>query len=81
MVCIPCIVIPIFLYIWHRFIQPIVTRFWNAWGHGEKAKTIQDIPSPQPDQKISCPFSSSRNPQQDLDSDSSQQQAFSKKVL
>jgi len=32
MVCVPCIVIPFFLFIWHKFIQPIFLRFWNPWG-------------------------------------------------
>ncbi|KAF4531827.1 hypothetical protein B566_EDAN000853 [Ephemera danica] len=31
MVCVPCFLIPIFLFIWHRFIQPIVLAFWNPW--------------------------------------------------
>jgi hypothetical protein len=32
MVCVPCIVIPFFLFIWHKFLQPIFLRFWNPWG-------------------------------------------------
>uniref|UniRef100_A0A0K8R6I2 Putative secreted protein n=1 Tax=Ixodes ricinus TaxID=34613 RepID=A0A0K8R6I2_IXORI len=31
MVCIPCIIAPVLLYIWYRFIQPIVLKFWNPW--------------------------------------------------
>lgn len=31
MVCIPCFIIPVLLYVWHRFIQPYVLRFWNPW--------------------------------------------------
>ena len=31
MVCVPCIVIPVLLYIWHRFLQPIMLKFWNPW--------------------------------------------------
>ena len=37
MVCVPCIVIPVLLYIWHRFLQPIFLKFWNPW-----AKVIQN---------------------------------------
>ena len=36
MVCVPCIVIPFFLFIWHRYLQPIVLKFWNPW------KTIEE---------------------------------------
>lgn len=32
MVCIPCIVVPVLLFIWHRFLQPIFIKFWNPWG-------------------------------------------------
>ncbi|XP_037727603.1 UPF0729 protein CG18508 [Drosophila subpulchrella] len=31
MVCVPCFIIPLLLYIWHKFIQPIVLRYWNPW--------------------------------------------------
>ncbi|XP_058467299.1 UPF0729 protein AAEL015238 [Malaya genurostris] len=31
MVCVPCFIIPLLLFLWHRFIQPIVLRFWNPW--------------------------------------------------
>merc|ERR1712106_173763 len=31
MVCVPCIVIPVLLYIWHRFLQPIFLKFYNPW--------------------------------------------------
>ena len=31
MVCVPCFIIPVLLYIWHKFIQPIVLRYWNPW--------------------------------------------------
>lgn len=30
MICVPCVLIPFFLFIW-RFIQPIVLRFWNPF--------------------------------------------------
>jgi len=38
MVCVPCIVIPVLLYIWHRFLQPIVLRIWNPWAKVETDK-------------------------------------------
>ncbi|KAH8368140.1 hypothetical protein KR084_007552 [Drosophila pseudotakahashii] len=31
MVCVPCFIIPLLLYIWHKFIQPIILRYWNPW--------------------------------------------------
>merc|ERR1739838_146230 len=31
MVCIPCIVIPVLLWVWHKYIQPYVLMFWNPW--------------------------------------------------
>lgn len=41
MVCVPCIVIPFFLFIWYRFIQPIMLKFWNPWKAVETKKEIQ----------------------------------------
>lgn len=35
MVCIPCIIAPVLLYIWYRFIQPIVLSVWNPWAKKE----------------------------------------------
>lgn len=29
--CVPCFVIPLLLFIFHRYIQPIILRFWNPW--------------------------------------------------
>ncbi len=34
MVCVPCIVIPVLLWIFHKFIQPFLLKFWN--------KTVED---------------------------------------
>lgn len=32
MVCVPCFIIPVLLYIWHKFIQPYFLRYiWNPW--------------------------------------------------
>ena len=31
MVCIPCIVIPVLLWIFYKFIQPFILKFWNPW--------------------------------------------------
>ena len=46
MVCIPCIIIPVVLWIWHRYLQPIVLKFWNPWGKVEetKDKTLDSKP-------------------------------------
>jgi hypothetical protein len=32
MVCVPCIVIPLFLFLWHKFIQPFVVRYTTLFG-------------------------------------------------
>lgn len=31
MVCVPCFIIPLLLFIWHKFVQPIFLRYWNPW--------------------------------------------------
>ena len=35
MVCISCILIPLALYIWHRFLQPVFLKVWNPFGKVE----------------------------------------------
>ncbi|XP_055615726.1 UPF0729 protein AAEL015238 [Toxorhynchites rutilus septentrionalis] len=36
MVCVPCFIIPVLLFLWHKFVQPIVLRFWNPWEKKDK---------------------------------------------
>ncbi|CAH2004123.1 unnamed protein product [Acanthoscelides obtectus] len=42
--CVPCFIIPLLLFIFHRYIQPILLKFWNPWENsavkenGEKEK-------------------------------------------
>jgi hypothetical protein len=43
MVCVPCIVIPFLLFLWYRYIQPIVLKFWNPW-KAVDTKTQTKIP-------------------------------------
>ena len=59
MVCVPCIIIPVLLYIWHRFIQPIVMKFWNPWKPVENAEKKTDESTAVTETKATCPFSNS----------------------
>merc|ERR1711990_1011364 len=65
MVCIPCIVIPVLLWVWHKYIQPYVLMFWNPWakkvegsdscptGGGDGAAATSDgIPDGTPDETL-----------------------------
>jgi len=49
MVCIPCILIPLFLWIYHRFIrpyiQPVINLFWKP-----KPVTASTPPDSQPNE-------------------------------
>lgn len=54
MVCIPCIVVPVLLFIWHRFLQPILLKFWNPWG---KVTDGTDKKTDGKDGKSACPAS------------------------
>ena len=53
MVCISCIVIPVFLYLWHRFLQPIVMKFWPWNPVEDKTEGAADKPK--------CPLSNGTN--------------------
>lgn len=54
MVCVSCIVIPLFLYIWHRFLQPIFLKFWNPWAKVEDKTLENSEPSVT---GLKCPLS------------------------
>jgi len=63
MVCVSCIVVPLVLWLWHRFLQPIFLKIYNPWGKVE-AKTEGDaangsVPTDAPAAPAKCPFTSS----------------------
>jgi len=41
MVCVPCIVIPVLLWLFHKYIQPFILKFWNPW----EKKSLEGISS------------------------------------
>ncbi|ESP00504.1 hypothetical protein LOTGIDRAFT_212970 [Lottia gigantea] len=45
MVCVPCIVIPFLLWVFNRYIRPIISKFWN--------------PSTEKLEQSKCPFKGS----------------------
>lgn len=47
--CVPCFIIPLLLFIFHRYIQPIILRFWNPW-----AKKDETGETEQKECKFSC---------------------------
>ena len=57
MVCISCIVIPVVLFLWHRFLQPIVMRFWNPWAKVEDKKTADSDGGDDTAKLLKCPIS------------------------
>ncbi|XKL68854.1 hypothetical protein PGB90_006623 [Kerria lacca] len=42
MVCVPCILIPFFLFLW-RFIQPLVLKIWNPFEKKNNENVPKDI--------------------------------------
>lgn len=44
MVCIPCFIVPVLLFIWHRFIQPYVLRYWNPWAKKDADGNVINTP-------------------------------------
>lgn len=61
--------VPVLLFIWHRFLQPIFLKFWNPWGKvtaGAEKKVEEkqggkECPASNgtvvPSGEMSCPFS------------------------
>ncbi|KAI8774739.1 UPF0729 protein C18orf32 [Biomphalaria glabrata] len=53
MVCVPCIVIPILLWVFHKFINPWLSKFWSK--PAEIAKNVENnltCPMPKKKRKI-----------------------------
>lgn len=48
MVCIPCFIAPVVLFIWYKFIYPFLQPLINRW--------IGDYQLPQPFANLSCPL-------------------------
>ena len=61
MVCVSCIVIPVFLWLWHKYLQPLVLRFWGPlpWGNQEAVADNKDSTTEANKEETSktCPFS------------------------
>lgn len=60
MVCISCFVIPILLFIWHRFIRPIVRKFWYAdkeIAGNDTGAAVEHPDGTKSSEKNGCPFS------------------------
>lgn len=57
MVCIPCIVVPVLLFIWHRFLQPFILKFWNPWKKVTANVDAKDGTATKDDTASSCPVS------------------------
>lgn len=60
MVCISCIVIPVVLWLWHKYLQPLVLRFWGPLPWGNQEAVTENKDSTKDPGKIAtngCPFS------------------------
>jgi len=57
MVCISCIVVPLVLWIWHRFLQPIFLRIYNPWAKVEDQTSTSVDLGDQPAAELKCPLS------------------------
>ncbi|CAL1300891.1 unnamed protein product [Larinioides sclopetarius] len=77
MVCIPCIIAPVLLFIWYRFIQPIILKFWNPWAPKQSIKSSAEKNAANTDDKTSaCPFASKK----EVTEASSEKEPVDKKV-
>ncbi|KAF8765273.1 UPF0729 protein AAEL015238 like protein [Argiope bruennichi] len=59
MVCIPCIIAPVLLFIWYKFIQPVVLKIWNPWAPKQSIKSSAEK-NGHTDKTTACPFSSKK---------------------
>lgn len=65
MVCVPCIVIPFLLWVFHKFIRPFLLKIYDPWGKTEKIEGDTGGGTENSTEKVangtanglSCPFS------------------------
>lgn len=63
MVCVPCFLIPILLFLWHKFLQPMMLMFWNPWKTDEeKKREAEEAKLLQEKTPAACPFGGVANP-------------------
>ncbi|KAK4883662.1 hypothetical protein RN001_006981 [Aquatica leii] len=41
--CMPCFIIPLLLFIFHRYIQPVLLKYWNPWVKIQDEKETEEI--------------------------------------
>ncbi|PAA69655.1 hypothetical protein BOX15_Mlig030141g4, partial [Macrostomum lignano] len=66
MVCVPCIVIPFVLWVFHRYLRPLLAPFLPSWMLGTASSEDSDGKQPgaasadsTAPAKAKCPFASS----------------------
>jgi len=69
MVCVPCIVVPLVLWIWHKFIQPYVLLFWNPWAKKVEDENVKGNCGDEPEKNV-------KDAHSDLKSDSNLKESF-----
>lgn len=69
MVCVPCIFIPVLLFLWHKFIQPYVLRFWNPWATKDAKGQDEKTEFPFTCQGGVCPFPNKTTKDSDANKD------------
>lgn len=70
MVCVPCIVIPVLLYIWHRFLQPVFLKIWNPWAKVEAGAPHPVAAGTDPAAApASCPFAGNKEKTEEISQD------------
>jgi len=69
MVCVSCIVVPLFLWIWHKFLQPIFLKLYNPWAKVEDQAAVAgdggdqaDSTAAAPPAASGCPFTKAAEP-------------------
>ncbi|XP_004929607.1 UPF0729 protein AAEL015238 [Bombyx mandarina] len=61
MVCVPCFIIPLLLFLWHRFVQPYILRFWNPWAVKDKDGNVMKTEFPFQCKEGVCVFARNKN--------------------
>jgi len=74
MVCVPCIVIPVLLWLWHRFLQPIFLKLYNPWQKVENKDNSVEVngtagqgsPGAGSGLPATCPFTANKKQEAEI---------------
>lgn len=62
--CISCFILPLLLFLFHRFLQPLILKFWNPWPAVKDENNVEGRNG-----TAACPFSCNKSNDKEQEND------------